>query len=107
MTVELEVYLETNTTSSLILDLDFSVPYNQTFSYTKDVDFLLVDIASVLSFGPKISFDVGASVEADAGVDVVLDIESAITNGTITLDCESINFCVSSTLEIPHRPTTD
>lgn len=86
--MELEVYLETNTTSSMALDLDFTVPYNQTFSYTKDLDLFLVNIASVLSFGPKISFGVGASVEASAGVDVLLDIESTINNGTVTLDCK-------------------
>lgn len=85
-TVELEVYLETNTTSDLVLDFDFYVPYNGTFAYTQSVDKYLVDIPGVLSFGPEIYFEIGADVAADAGVDVILDLSSAIDNGTFTLD---------------------
>lgn len=84
--MELEVYLETNTTSDLVLDLDFSVPYNTTFSHTEAIETYIVDIPGVLSFGPQISFEIGAAVSADAGVDVVLDLSSALQDGTFTLD---------------------
>lgn len=84
--MELEVYLETNTTSDLVLDFDFYVPYNGTFSHTEAIETYTVDIPGVLSFGPEISFEIGAEVSADAGVDVTLDLSSAIENGTFTLD---------------------
>lgn len=84
--MELEVYLETNTTSDLVLDFDFDVPYNATFSHTEAIETYVVDIPGVLSFGPDISFEIGAQVAADAGVDIVLDLSSAIDNGTFTLD---------------------
>lgn len=84
--MELEVYLETNTTSDLVLDFDFYVPYNATFSHTEAIETYTVDIPGVLSFGPDISFEIGAEVSADAGVDVTLDLSSAIENGTFTLD---------------------
>lgn len=80
------MYLEVNTTSDLILELDIDVPYNKTFSYEKALDFYAVNIPGVLSFGPDISFSIGAEVDASAGVGVELDLSSNITNGTITLD---------------------
>lgn len=82
----MEVYLETNTTSDLVLDLDTYVPYNTSFSYSEAVETYTVDIPGVLSFGPEISFEIGAELAADVGVDVVLDLSSNIYNGTFTLD---------------------
>lgn len=80
------MYLEVNTTSDIVLELDIDVPYNKTFSYEKALDFYAVNIPGVLSFGPDISFSIGAEVDAGAGVGVVLDLSSTITNGTIVLD---------------------
>lgn len=69
-----------------MLDFGIDFPANQTFSYTKALDLYTVDIPGVLSFGPQISFVIGAELIADAGVDVVLDLSSTIYNGTFTLD---------------------
>lgn len=85
-TVDLVLYLETNTTSDLVLDLGIDAPSNKTFSYNKALDFFTVDIPGVLSFGPQISFTIGAELIADAAVDVVLDLSSTIYNGSFTLD---------------------
>lgn len=84
--VDLILYLETNTTSDLVLDFGIDFPANETFSYTKALDLYTVEIPGVLSFGPQISFVIGADLVADAGVDVVLDLSSTIYNGTFTLD---------------------
>lgn len=80
------MYLQTNTTSDVVLDLDFAVPYNKTFSYGTDVELYVIDIPGILTFGPEIAFEIGADVAADAGVDVLLDLSSAIYNGNVTLD---------------------
>ncbi|CAN8096470.1 unnamed protein product [Discula destructiva] len=84
--VDLVLYLETNTTSDLVIGFGIDFPSNKTFEYNKAVDFYAVDIPGVLSFGPQISFTVGAKVIADAAVDVALDLSSTIYNGTFTLD---------------------
>lgn len=84
--MELQIYLETNTTSDLVLDFAFGTAYNNTFRYTTGLEKYLVNIPGVLSFGPDISFEIGAAVAANAGVDVTLDLASAITNGSFTLD---------------------
>lgn len=84
--MELELYLETNTTSDLVLDLGIDLAFNKSFSYVQDIEFYTVDIPGVLSFGPQISFTIGADASADAAVDVALDLSSEIYNGTITLD---------------------
>lgn len=84
--VELLVYLETNTTSDIVLDFAIDFPSNKTFEYNKALDFYAVDIPGVLSFGPKIDFTVGAALAADAAVDVALDLSSSIYNGSFTLD---------------------
>lgn len=47
---------------------------------------MTVDIPGVLSFGPTIGFSIGAAVEADAGVELVLSLGSEIYNGSVTLD---------------------
>ncbi|KAF3761571.1 hypothetical protein M406DRAFT_333631 [Cryphonectria parasitica EP155] len=82
----LEAYLETNTTSELVLGLDFAIPYNQTFAYSFNAGSSTVEIPGLLSFGPTIGFEIGAVVEADAAVDVTLTLGSEIENGTFTLD---------------------
>lgn len=84
--VDLVLYLETNTTSDLVLDFGIDFPSNKTFSYNKALDFYVVDIPGVLSFGPQMAFTIGAEVIADAGVDVVLDLSSTLYNGSFTLD---------------------
>lgn len=40
----------------------------------------------MLSFGPQISFSIGAELVADAAVDVALGLSSTIYNGSFTLD---------------------
>lgn len=84
--VDLIVYLETNTTSDLVLDFGINLPTNKTFAYTHALDFYAVDIPGVLSFGPKIDFTIGAAVAADAAVDVALLLSSDIFNGGFTID---------------------
>ncbi|KAJ4392263.1 hypothetical protein N0V93_005888 [Gnomoniopsis smithogilvyi] len=84
--VELILYLETNTTSDLVIDFGIDFPSNETFSYTKALDYYVVDVPGVISFGPQISFVIGAELVADAAVDVVLDLSSTIYNGSFTLD---------------------
>lgn len=85
-TESLEVYLETNTTSSLTLGLSLGIPYNKTFSYSFSSGTTTVAIPGVLSFGPTVGFAIGAEVVADAGVDVELTLGSEIYNGSVTLD---------------------
>lgn len=84
--MEIELYLESNTTSDIVLDLGIDLPLNKSFSYVEDVESYTVDIPGVLSFGPQISFIIGADASTDAAVDVSLDLSSEIYNGSITLD---------------------
>lgn len=69
-----------------MLDFGIDFPSNETFSYNKALDFYVVDIPGVFSFGPQIAFTIGAELVADAAVDVVLDLSSTIYNGSFTLD---------------------
>lgn len=82
----LTLFLESNITTDIVLDLAIGIPYNETFSYDEALEFYAVDIPGVLTFGPTITFSIGADVAADAGVDVVLDLSSSVTNGSIILD---------------------
>lgn len=84
--VDLVLYLETNTTSDVVLDFGIDLTSNKTFEYNKAIDFYAIDIPGVLSFGPQISFAVGAEVTADAAVDVELGLSSTVYNGSFTLD---------------------
>lgn len=68
------------------MDFGIDFPSNETFSYTKALDYYVVDVPGVISFGPQISFVIGAEIVADAAVDVVLDLSSTIYNGSFTLD---------------------
>lgn len=84
--MELEVYLETNTSSALVFDLSLAAAYNGTFAHTADTETYVVDVPGLLAFGPRVSFEIGAAVAAAAGVDVVLQLASAVDNGTFVLD---------------------
>lgn len=82
----LYVDVDTTTTADMVLSVNAAAPYNQTFSYSDAVGYYLVDVPGILTFGPELSFAVGAEVDVDAAVDVVLDVGAGIDNGTIHLD---------------------
>ncbi|KAJ4396214.1 hypothetical protein N0V93_000433 [Gnomoniopsis smithogilvyi] len=88
-TLSLEaLYVDAATTVSADLELELAVtaPYSDTFSYSDGIEYYVVDVPGILTFGPELSFAVGATVDVDAAIDVILDIGAEIANGTIHLD---------------------
>lgn len=82
----LYVDVETTASADLVLALDVNAAYDDTFSYGAGVSYYFVNIAGIITFGPELSFSVGADVSADAAVGVVLDLGADISNATIHLD---------------------
>lgn len=82
----LSVDVETTASAELVLALDVDAAYSDTFSYGAGVSYYFVNIAGIITFGPELSFAVGADVSADAAVSVVLDLGADIDNATIHLD---------------------
>lgn len=82
----LYVDVETSASADLVLELDIKAPYANNFSYTNAVGYYVVDVPGILTFGPELSFVVGAEVDVDAAIDIVLDIGAEIPNGTVHLD---------------------
>lgn len=82
------LYVDASTTISADLELELIVTagYSDTFSYSEGIEYYVVDVPGILTFGPELSFAVGATVDIDAAIDVVLDIGADIANGTIHLD---------------------
>ncbi|KAJ4418342.1 hypothetical protein N0V82_005623 [Gnomoniopsis sp. IMI 355080] len=82
------LYVDAATTVSADLELELAVnaPYSDTFSYSDGIEYYVVDVPGILTFGPELSFAVGAAVDVDAAIDVTLDIGADIANGTIHLD---------------------
>lgn len=88
-TLSLEsLYVDASTTISADVELELLVKagYSDTFSFSQGIEYYVVDIPGILSFGPELSFAVGASVDIDAAIDVVLDVGAEIANGTMHLD---------------------
>lgn len=82
----LYVDVEANTTADLVLGLEVSAPYDDTFSYSNGVAYYVVDVPGILTFGPEVSFEVGAELAVDAAVDIVVDVGADIQNATLHLD---------------------
>lgn len=82
------LYVDASTTVSADLELELVVAagYNDTFSYSQGIEYYVVDVPGILTFGPELSFAVGAFVDIDSAIDVTLDIGADIANGTIHLD---------------------
>ncbi|KAI3395393.1 hypothetical protein diail_1384 [Diaporthe ilicicola] len=83
----LHVDFETQVKSDLVLELGVTASYNNTFAYTPGgLVYNIVNVPGIISFGPELLFSVGAAVDVAAAVDVVLDVGSEITNGTVHVD---------------------
>ncbi|KAJ1299702.1 hypothetical protein OPQ81_005028 [Rhizoctonia solani] len=82
----LYVDVETTTSVDVVLELDVTAPYDGTFSYGDGVEYYLVNVPGILTFGPALTFAVGAEISVDAAVDLVLDLGADIDNGTVHLD---------------------
>lgn len=82
----LYVDVETNTTADLVLGLEVTAPYANTFSYTNGVEYYVVDVPGILTFGPELSFAVGADLDVDAAVDITLDVGADIQSASLHLD---------------------
>lgn len=82
------LYVDASASVSAALELELAInaPYNDTFSYSDGVEYYIVNVPGILTFGPELSFAVGAGVSVDAAVDVIVDIGAEITNGTLHLD---------------------
>lgn len=82
------LYVDASTTVSADLELELIVTagYNDTFSYSEGIEYYVVDVPGILTFGPELSFAVGAFVDIDSAIDVTLDIGADLANGTIHLD---------------------
>lgn len=82
------LYVDASTTVSADLELELLVTagYSDTFSYSEGIEYYVVDVPGILTFGPELSFAVGAFVDIDSAIDVTLDIGADIANGTIHLD---------------------
>lgn len=95
------LYVDVSTATSVDLELGLAVgaAYNNTFEYGDSVAYYVVDVPGILSFGPALSFAVGAAVDVDAAVDVTLDVGAAL-NGSVHLD-----FVGSETAAVGWEPT--
>ncbi|KAF3760968.1 hypothetical protein M406DRAFT_239251, partial [Cryphonectria parasitica EP155] len=82
----LYVDVETTTSVDLVLELDVTAPYDGNFSYGDGVEYYLVNVPGILTFGPELTLAVGAEISVDAAVDIVLDLGAEIDNGTVHLD---------------------
>lgn len=81
----LYVDVSTVTTVDLELELAIQAEYNNTFEYTNGIAYYVVDIPGILQFGPALNFAIGAAVDVDAALDVILDVGAAL-NGSVHLD---------------------
>lgn len=82
----LYVDVSTNMSAALELELAINAQYNNTFSYSNAVEYYVVNVPGILTFGPELGFAVGAAVDVDAAINVTLDIGAELNNGTIHLD---------------------
>lgn len=82
----LYVDVETSVSADLVLEVDIGASYSNNFTYSNAIGYYVVNVPGILTFGPELSFAVGAEVNVDAAVDVVLDIGAEIANGTVHLD---------------------
>lgn len=82
------LYVNTTTIVSADLELELAInaPYSGTFTYSEGIEYYIVNVPGILTFGPELSFAVGASIDVDAATDVILDIGADIPDGTIFLD---------------------
>lgn len=83
-----ELYVDITTTAAIDLALELAVtaPYNDTFSYSDGVEYYIVDVPGLLTFGPALSYAVGASIAADEALNIVLDVGAELTDATLHLD---------------------
>lgn len=82
------LYIDVETTASadLVLGLGVHAPYTKTFSYDAGLEYYLIGVAGILTFGPAISLSVGADLSFDAGIDVTLALGAAVDKGTLHMD---------------------
>lgn len=82
----LYVDVATSASADLVVALDITAAYSDTFSYSAEAAYYLVDIVGILTFGPAISVSVGAGVSASAALSATVDVGAALDNATLHLD---------------------
>lgn len=69
------------------LTLDFTAPYTYNLEYdVTPLAYYLVDVPSILTLGPALSFGVGVDFTVEAEMSVAADISSRVDNGSIHID---------------------
>lgn len=82
----LRVDVATSASAALVLGLNATAPYQDTFSYSAGYEGYLVDVLGLLTLGPAVALAVGADVDARGAVDVTLGLGAAFANATLRLD---------------------
>lgn len=87
----LYVDIVTSASADLVVDLDVAAAYNDTFSYSTEAAYHLVDIVGILTFGPAVSVAVGASVAASAALAATARVGAALEAATLHLDLVDVD----------------